>query len=173
LLLEAFRQLKQSFPEAKLEIIGYGPEKNSLLEKINLSDLSGSVQMLDALGHELLVEKYQFARVLALPSLIGEGFGMTPAEAASCGIPTITFGLGGTSELVVNEETGLIVKQDAQSFAEGLIRLFSDADLTDALGRKARYRIEKNYNWDVISDKFNRLFQKIVQNHEDKKSPPH
>ncbi|UCE66074.1 MAG: glycosyltransferase family 4 protein [Candidatus Zixiibacteriota bacterium] len=163
ILLEAYRQVRDSFPEAELEIIGCGPEKTPLLEIVESLDLSKKITFYDAVGHDKLIEKYRSARILALPSLIGEGFGMSVAEAASCGVPTITFGLGGTGELVVDGETGLIVNQNSKSLAGGLKRLFADDGLSDDLGRQARKRIVDHYSWDIIADKFDRFFGDILK----------
>jgi len=162
ILLEAFMRIRDSLPEAELEIIGYGPEKKSLLETVESSDLSTSVKFSEAIAHDKLIEKYRGARVLALPSLTGEGFGMTVAEAAACGIPTITFGLGGTAELVVDGETGLIVSQNVESLAEGLKRLFSNDALVDHMGKRARKRMADHYSWDIIADKFDRFFREVI-----------
>jgi len=126
-------------------------------------NLSASVRFNDAVAHDDLIEKYRGARVLALPSLIGEGFGMTVAEAAACGIPTITFGLGGTAELVIDGETGLIVDRNAESLAKGLKRLFSDDALVDLMGERARKRMEDHYSWDIIADKFDRFFREVIR----------
>ncbi len=163
ILLKAYRLLKDSFPQAELEIIGYGPEKMPLFDIVENLDLSNEVTFSDAVEHDKLVDKYRGARVLALPSLIGEGFGMTVAEAAACGIPTVTFGLGGTGELVVDGETGMIVSQNAESLAEGLKRLFSDDALADHMGERARKRMEDHYSWDIIADKFDRFFRHILK----------
>jgi glycosyltransferase involved in cell wall biosynthesis len=162
ILLEAYKKARDSFSGATMEIIGYGPEKESLINYARTLGISENVKFSDAVSHEMLIEKYRSARLLALPSLVGEGFGMTVAEAAACGIPTITFGLGGTGELVVNNETGMIVDQNAESLGEGMIRLFSDDELTDRLGRNARERIEHYYSWDIISEKFDAFFKKVI-----------
>jgi glycosyltransferase involved in cell wall biosynthesis len=162
ILLEAYKKVQVSFSGATMEIIGYGPEKDWLFNYVKILGLSENVKFSEAVSHDMLIEKYRSARLLALPSLVGEGFGMTAAEAAACGIPTITFGLGGTGELVVNNETGMIVDQNAESLGEGLIKLFSDDELTDRLGRNARKRIEQYYGWDIISEKFDVFFKRVL-----------
>jgi glycogen(starch) synthase len=161
-LLEAFGRVKDSFPDAELEIIGYGPEKPALHNRVNKNDALKGISFSESVEHGKLVEKYQGARVLALPSLIGEGFGMTAAEAAACGIPTVTFGLGGTAELVVDGGTGLITGQNAESLANGLIRLFRDEGLVDEMGKRARKRMEDFYSWEIIGDKFDSFFHDIA-----------
>lgn len=163
MLIEAYSLVKKSYPDAGLEIIGYGPEKRRILRIVETMGLRQDVTFSDAVEYDALIEKYRAARILAFPSLIGEGFGMTVAEAAACGIPTVTFGMGGTAELVVNGETGIIVNSNIESLADGLKRIYSDDLLADRLGERARKRIEGFYNWNVIGDKFDRFFRDIVK----------
>ncbi len=137
LLIEAFIDLKKQFPDAKLQIIGYGAEKENIQKIIRQGSFENAVSMIDAVPHDSLPDIYRKAKVLVLPSLIPEGLGMTPAEAGLCGVPCITFGLGGTSEIVVDGKTGLIVGPSNDELASALIRLFKDDEFTDDLGRNA------------------------------------
>ena len=162
ILLRAFDSLKMAFPKAELEIIGYGPEKEPLFVEIERLNLGGKVIFSDPVPHEKLPDKYREARLLAMPSTIGEGFGITVAEAAACGVPTVTFGMGGTAELVLDGETGVITKPDAESLAEGMGRLFADDNLTSKLGESARQRIADNYGWENISGRFDNFLKSIV-----------
>jgi glycosyltransferase involved in cell wall biosynthesis len=162
-LIDAFSSVLKAVPEAELEIIGYGPERDALVRKIRESRMQDSVSLCDRVSYDELPERYGGARVLVLPSLIPEGLGMTAVEAAACGIPTVTFGLGGTSELVVDGETGLVVEQGKESLAESLISILTDDDLADRLGENARRKVAGQYSWDVLSTKFDRLFREIVR----------
>lgn len=163
ILLEAFGQATREFPDAKLEIVGYGPQKRELLNKISYQGLTESVKLSDPVDYGLLPKKYRSARVLALPSLIPEGLGMTAVEAASCGVPTITFGLGGTSELVVDSDTGVVAEMGRKPLAAGLIRLLTDDSLVDKLGRRAREVVSERYAWPVITEQFDTLFRRLIK----------
>ena len=162
-LLDAFSKVIRKAPEAELEIIGYGPEKDNLIRKVKDLRMENSVRLCDPVSYNELPERYGSARVLALPSRVPEGLGMTAVEAGACGVPTVTFGLGGTSELVVHEETGLVVDQSSEALAEGLISILTDDDLADRLGGNARKKVAEEYGWDVISKKFDRLFREIIE----------
>ncbi|MEE9553770.1 MAG: glycosyltransferase, partial [candidate division Zixibacteria bacterium] len=86
----------------------------------------------------------------------------TAIEAGGCEVPTITFGLGGTSEFVVNGKTGVIVKPDTGALAEGLIKILEDVDFADGLGKSAREAVIERYAWPVVSGRFDRLFRSLV-----------
>ena len=162
ILIDSFSSVIRELPEAELEIIGCGPQKDTLVRRIREFRMEDSISLCDRVSYDELPERYGGARALALPSLIPEGLGMTAVEAGACGIPTVTFGLGGTSELVVDGETGLVVDQSSESLADGLIRILTDDDLVDRLGENARKKVAEQYSWDVISEKFDKLFREIV-----------
>ncbi len=88
---------------------------------------------------------------------------MTPAEAGACGVPTVTFGRGGTAELVIDNETGLIVGADKNSLRDGLLKLLQNDKLTDSLGQNARQRVATLFSWDAVIDKFDSLFHQIAK----------
>ncbi len=162
LLLEAFREVVKSIPGAILEIVGYGPEKERLSRRADEIGLQDNVVFVDPVEYTSLPEKYRSARALMLPSLVPEGLGMTAIEAGGCEVPTVTFGLGGTSEFVINEKTGLIVKPGSSSLAEGMIRLLTDDDLAARLGKSAREAVIEKYAWPVVSAKFDILFKSLL-----------
>lgn len=162
-LVDAMAEVKTRVPDARLEIIGEGPAKIPLKKKIEEKKLGDFIALLEPINNNELPEKYRSARVLALPSLVPEGLGMTAVEAAACGVPSITYGLGGTSEFVAHDHNGIIVGHSHEALVEGLLRLYSDDDLTDYLGENARATVEKSFSWDVVAKKFNDLFLGLLR----------
>ena len=163
LLIDAFVELKKQFPDARLQLIGYGVEKENITGIIKTHGIESSVSFVDTLPHDSLPEIYRRARVLVLPSIVPEGLGLTPAEAGLCGVPCITFGLGGTSEIVVNNKTGLIVGQSSTELSNALIKLFQDNQFTDELGRNARVHLENFISWPKVTARYNTLFSAILE----------
>ncbi len=162
--MQAFVENLRHYSGAKLKIIGYGPERDSLKKFIDDSEISDSIEIIDSIEHDKLPEIYRQARVLALPSLIPEGLGLTVAEAAACSVPSITFGLGGTADLVINEKTGLIVDPDVKSLSDGIARLMGDNNLVDTMGKDARKYVVDKFGWDSLAGRFDLLFREIVSN---------
>jgi phosphatidylinositol alpha-1,6-mannosyltransferase len=162
ILINAFIRAQNEIPNARLKIIGYGPEETSIRDIIALNNIRDKVEFIKSVPHSNLAEQYRGARVLVLPSVIPEGFGMTPVEAGACGVPTLTFGLGGTSEIVVDCETGIISEIGVDNLAIQLIRIMSDDDLADSMGIAAHNRVLENFSWTVIGEKFDMLFKDIV-----------
>jgi glycosyltransferase involved in cell wall biosynthesis len=165
LLVEVFVDIIKQVPDAKLEIIGYGPEKENIQTVLRTGRLEGSVTMIDTVRHDELAQIYRRSRVLMLPALIPEGLGMTPAEAGLCGVPTITFGLGGTKEIVLDGKTGLVVDPNREALRDGLLRILTDDSLADELGQNARSFFIDVISWPGVVTRFDSLFREVIKNH--------
>jgi glycosyltransferase involved in cell wall biosynthesis len=100
-----------------LRIIGDGPERDKLT---SLAAASGSdVQLLGALSDEEVREHYRTAAAVLLPG--EEDFGIVPVEAQACGRPVIALARGGALETIVDNVTGVLVREDTpEAFARGI-----------------------------------------------------
>jgi len=162
LLIDAFAEVVTKLPSARLEIIGYGPEKEHILDVISRKKISEKVILIEAVAHDDLPNIYRKARALVLPSLIPEGLGMTPAEAGLCGIPTVTFGIGGTREIIHDGRTGIIAEQSIDGLSAALIRLLENDEIADSMGKNAREFLQEKMGWRSIASQFDTLFNNII-----------
>jgi phosphatidylinositol alpha 1,6-mannosyltransferase len=97
--------------------------------------------------HDELTKLYARAAVVACPSH-REGFGIACAEAMAHGRPVVASAVGGLLDLVVHEETGLLVPpRDAAALRSALQRLFGGPDLRRRFGAAARERIREHFSW--------------------------
>jgi glycosyltransferase involved in cell wall biosynthesis len=97
-------------------------------------------------NHELH-SYYARAAVVACPSH-REGFGVACAEAMAHGKPVVASAVGGLLDLVVDEETGLLVPpKDVLALRQALSRLLADRALRTRLGKAARERIREHFSW--------------------------
>ena len=102
--------------------------------------------------HDELGPLYDRAAVVAVPSH-REGFGVVCAEAMAHGRPVVAGAVGGLLDLVVHEETGLLVPpRDVAALREALHRLLGDDELRARLGANARKRAEEQLSWDHVTD---------------------
>jgi glycosyltransferase involved in cell wall biosynthesis len=82
-----------------------------------------------------------------LPSTRREGLPKTVIEAMAYGVPPVVTDTGGSAELVVDGESGLVVPPgDATALATAIQRLVDDRAAARAMGRLARDRIDKHFN---------------------------
>jgi glycosyltransferase involved in cell wall biosynthesis len=110
--------------------------------------------------HDELTHLYARAAVVACPSH-REGFGIACAEAMAHGRPVVASAVGGLLDLVVHEETGLLVPPcDVPALRSALERLIGNPDLRRSFGAAARSRIREHFSWQRFS-------RETVQAYED------
>ena len=95
-----------------------------------------------------LVEQYSTAKVAIVPSFF-EGFGFPASEAMACGLAVIANAAGALPEVVGTDgHAGRLVPQrDARAMAEAMGDVLSHPEKTDAMGRAARARVERIFQW--------------------------
>ncbi len=84
-----------------------------------------------------LVELFQNASALVLPSLAPETFGLTVAEAFACATPALVRDAGGSRELVDATGAGFVYRSE-EELEQIVKRITADRDLRVALGKRAR-----------------------------------
>ncbi len=112
-----------------------------------------------------VIQLYEHAAVFCCPSVY-EPFGIINLEAMACETAVVASRVGGIPEVVVPEETGLLVDpdlkpgtfepRDPDAFSAGLAaainRLAADPELRATMGRKGRQRALDRFSWDAIAD---------------------
>jgi glycosyltransferase involved in cell wall biosynthesis len=102
--------------------------------------------------HDELEGYYERAAVVACPSR-REGFGVVCAEAMAHARPVVAGDVGGLRDLVVHEETGLLVPPgDVQALRAALERLLDDEALRRRYGQAGRERIGEQFTWGRFGD---------------------
>jgi glycosyltransferase involved in cell wall biosynthesis len=102
---------------------------------------------------------YGRAAVVACPSR-REGFGVVCAEAMAHGRPVVAAAVGGLLDLVVHDETGLVVPpRDVGALRDSLERLLADGELRRRLGAAGQERVRKHFSWDRVTDETLRAYE--------------
>ena len=110
-------------------------------------------------SHDELERLFERAAVVACPSH-REGFGVVCAEAMAFGRPVVAGDVGGLRDLVVHEETGLLVPPgDVHALRAALQRLLGDADLRRRFGQAGRARIAEHFTWQRFGDETLRAYE--------------
>lgn len=118
-----------------LTILGTGPSEKQLKEKYEQKDwitFRGFVP-----GNEV-TEALMNHDIYCIPSLVAETYGLVTAQALQLGTPVIGSDIGGTSELIRDGVTGMLIPPgDRKAWAEALTRIFSNSDLLDSWRKNA------------------------------------
>lgn len=97
LLIRACRDLQTDFT---LNIIGDGDEKNKLQELVNSYNLDNCIKFLGFLQGEHLARMLNRHKIMVIPSLSAEGFGIVALEGMACGCNVVASNAGGLPEAV-------------------------------------------------------------------------
>src|SRR5439155_6963629 len=133
------------------DIIGDGPLRETLQEKVKKLDLSSQVNLLGSLSQAAVLDKFQAADIFALASTTDaqgatDVFPTVILEAMASARPVISTRLAGIPELVVDGETGLLVSPgDSTALAHALEQLLRDPELRLRFGHAGRARIEQHF----------------------------
>ena len=124
-LIEAFSRVKEN---AKLYIIGDGPEREHLQSQVNALQLDTEVELLGRLTRDEINIVFQKSHVFVLSSQ-SETFGVSYIEAMYAGLPVIATRCGGP-ESFVDESNGLLVPiNDVDAFAKAMELMRQNYDI--------------------------------------------
>ena len=122
--------------------------------------IENAVELAGKQPFEKLPEYLNSADVMVVPSVWLEAFGQVTVEAMACAVPVVTSDIGGSTEINVDGQTGFIVpKADANALSEAIIKILKDSELRNLLGQAARKRVEENYSYEVLTEKFLNLIE--------------
>lgn len=98
--------------------------------------------------------------VKCLPSKKREGLPRSVIEAMSYGVAPVVTDSGGSPELVVDGESGIVVEsRNPESIAAGIIRLYEDRKLCERVGNAARERIRTHFRIEDTIDNTYALYE--------------
>jgi glycosyltransferase involved in cell wall biosynthesis len=131
-------------PEAQFVIAGDGPERASLEAQVSARGLQDRVIFLGF--RRDIPELLAVCDLFVLPSLY-EGLPVSLLEAQAAGKPVIATAIGGTDEVVVSGETGLLVPPaDPAGLATAIRTLLADPSIGRRLALSGRARIQQEFS---------------------------
>ncbi|MEI2740099.1 MAG: glycosyltransferase family 4 protein [Chitinophagaceae bacterium] len=155
-LLAAVPLVRQQIPDVEFHFFGFEPKLDqSIPEGVTLHPF---------VSKDELLAWYHTANICVIPSL-WDNSPNTVYEAMIAGKPVVASRVGGIPELVIHEETGLLVPpSDPDSLATAIIRILSDKSEQLDMGVKGRERIQQLAALQPNVDQRLRLYNRIVRN---------
>jgi len=154
-LLDAFASLNR--PELHLLIVGEGPMRGPIEDKIAALKLGGRVTLA---GQRSDPEHWlQALDIFCLPSYANEGVPQAILQAMLCALPIVTTPVGAILEAVSAGNTALVVPpQDAAALARAIARLLDESEFATRLGESARRRASTNFSKETMLDRMESVF---------------
>jgi glycosyltransferase involved in cell wall biosynthesis len=139
-------------PDMQLDVVGQVsvPEYAATLR---VTAEGKQVRFHEDFEDERLLEAFQKAAVVAIPSLVDGGY-TTALEAMACATPVVATAVGSLPELVKDGETGFIVPpRDVGALRGRLRQLLRDRELARTMGEAGLRRVETEFTWDRVVDR--------------------
>ncbi|MCX6695051.1 MAG: glycosyltransferase family 4 protein [Candidatus Altiarchaeota archaeon] len=155
-LIEAMPEVRKKIPDARLVIIGGGPEEQRLKELARKLGLGESVEFMGFIkDHKKVLDTIKSSHAFCLPSAV-EGFGISIIEAMALNVPYVASDIPAIREATHGGAGGLLHKTgDAKDLSEKLVNVLegnvkADADF-----------IEKEYDWKNLAQKVEEIYRSI------------
>lgn len=165
ILLQAASILRQYNKKIIYLIIGEDSEQNGAYLQ-HLRDMAAELKVNDIvkfLGLRLDVPQILAAAdLLVLPSF-SEGLPLVILEAMAVGKPVIATPVGGTSEVVTHQETGLLVPvNDALALAEAILWMVENPDYASVMGSIGLERVKANFSVEKMQQEVFTIYEKVL-----------
>ncbi|MCX7593413.1 MAG: glycosyltransferase family 4 protein [Fischerella sp.] len=158
LLLKSLQNLPESLKaETVLLTIGNGGEtisKNVEMPTLNLGYVGGD---------RLKAIAYSAADLFLFPTR-ADAFGLVAQEAAACGTPTVSFNVGGVSDIVRPGVTGYLAQaSDSQDFCNGIVQLLEDNNQRERMGKICREIVLREYPLQLQAQRYVEIYRQLLQ----------
>ncbi|MEL6984651.1 MAG: glycosyltransferase family 4 protein, partial [Actinomycetota bacterium] len=164
-LITAMAEVCQTVPEARLVVVGRdtssdGSYRRSLDELVAASGLTDNVIFT---GQRSDVPRLMAAGdVFAMPSF-EEPFGLVFAEAMAMELPVVALDNGGTREIVVNGETGLLSQPgDHEALVDHLRSLLVDPERRAKLGAAGRHHVLTRFDVSRMAEDTSAVYRQVL-----------
>ncbi|MFT6435713.1 MAG: glycosyltransferase involved in cell wall biosynthesis [Candidatus Azotimanducaceae bacterium] len=156
-LIQAFSEFQKLSPNARLSIVGQGPEQQNLENFVKENRLSG-VEFLGWRSKEQLRELYCSADCLVNPSSY-EGMPNVLLEAMACGLTVVASDSTGNNEVIDSGRTGLLFPLlDKDALVSIWKSLESDPKTGQDLSTNARQEMVTHYSWTTVATQYLEYF---------------
>lgn len=151
-LLEAFPEILESYPECSLVVVGDGPERLNLEVLAKRLGIERSVRFA-GLREDIPILLAGFD-IFCQPSLRNEGVPQSVLQAGASGLPVVSTKVGGIPEAVVHGETGFLVAPgDAGALADRISALLAGRELRRGMGEAARRHVSAAFSVQRMLDR--------------------
>jgi phosphatidylinositol alpha-1,6-mannosyltransferase len=163
-LVQAWPRVVARVPEARLLVVGGGPDERRLRRLAAASPAADRIHLTGEVAWEELPAHYAAGDVFAMPcrtrwlGLDLEALGVVFLEAAAAGLPVVAGRSGGAPETVVEDVTGTVVDgRRPGPVGRAVADLLADPRRARAMGAAGRRRVEAEFAWDAVVARLEKL----------------
>ncbi len=169
LVIKAIRIIKDRIPNAEIKycLIGEGETTLYLKNLTNELNLLDEIRFLGFTSKRTRNEFYKLSDLFIMPSSLEkesiEGFGIVYIEANFFKCPVIGTYSGGITEAILDQETGLLVKEkNIEDLVHKILIMYNDREASRVMGEKGHERVIKYFNWNSIVHEYIKQFKNLI-----------
>ncbi|MDI6792443.1 MAG: glycosyltransferase [bacterium] len=160
-LLQAAVRVIAKHPNALFLLVGYGPLRRKLEDMTEELGLASKViftgECNDVPGMLSIMD------IFVLPSLY-EGFPNAVLEAMAASRPVVATSVAGIPEIVVDNETGLLVpRANPEALAEAINTLIQYPEMAEKMGQAGRSRVEDYFSLEKMVEETEELYERLIE----------
>ncbi len=167
-LIGALSAIRSEVPDARLMIVGGGPQRGALERLADRLGHSDHVVFAGQVPEGELPKYYAAADVFAMPcrerrlGLEVEAFGIVFIQAQAVGVPVVAGNIGGVPDTLIDGKTGSLVDGTSTSeVASAVARLLNDQDRAE-MGEMAARRVRENFTWTARTQQLRDLLSQMA-----------
>jgi glycosyltransferase involved in cell wall biosynthesis len=162
-LLGAVKPVLEKIPNIKFVIAGEGWHRNELQRIAKELKIEDKVLFTGYLPEEDFLAYFNVSDILVVPSTY-EPFGIVALEGMATKTPIIVSDVGGLSEIVDHQWTGMKVPADnSQALADSIIELLTNEILRNRIVSNAIDKLKHVYDWSIIADHTIKVYQNVLE----------
>jgi phosphatidylinositol alpha-1,6-mannosyltransferase len=163
-LVRALPEIRRRVGEVGLLLVGGGPSRPRIESMVKEYGVADSVHITGSVPFDRLPAFFGAGDVFAMPcrdrlrGLDVEGLGMVFLEAAACGLPVVAGRSGGSTEAVLDGETGVLVDgTKPEDVASAVADLLLDEQRARAMGERGREWVTQQWSWQATTNQLREL----------------
>jgi glycogen synthase len=181
-IIHLVNAIKYIDPETQIVLCAGAPDTKEIAAEMEQAvhavqkDRKNVIWIDEMLDKPSVIQLYSHATVFCCPSIY-EPFGIINIEAMACHTPVVASAVGGIKEVVVHNETGLLIPLEQQTtapfepvdpdkfsrdLAAGINTVVADKDLQDHMAAASRKRVEDHFDWKAIAQQTAELYSSLI-----------
>lgn len=162
-LLDAIPAIVKADPRVRFLLVGDGILQDHLRERARRGGFLQNIVFAGLVPRERIPEMIAAMDVLVHTSL-REGLARVLPQALAMGKPCVSFDIDGAPEVVIPEETGLLVKPgDAAGLSAAINRLLADPTLRERMGQNGRRRVDPAFRAETMAAQIADVYRELLQ----------
>ena len=157
--VDAAQEVHRHFPTAHFVIVGEGPERSAIEDRIHAAGLMKSFHCLGSRGD---TERLLAAMDIFCLTSRNEANPVSILEALACGVPAVAPDVGSISQTVIHRKTGLLTEAgSATSTGDALLQLLGNPAFASGMGLAGRQLVRSDWSLDAMVSGYEHLLRRL------------